>query len=68
MAARTVRREGDASVLAHFLLLTNAGSLVLVLAVSTVVAFGFWAVVSVAASLVGRAVWRLSAGRRAQPR
>jgi hypothetical protein len=59
--------DGD-GVLAHFLLLTSGGSLVLVLAVSTAVAVGFWLVVSAAVSLVGRAVWRLSARRRLHPR
>jgi hypothetical protein len=68
MAAEARRREARGSVLAHFLLFTSAGSLVLVLAVSTVVAVGFWMVVSVMASLVGRAVWWLSSGRRPHPR
>ena len=55
-------------MLAHFLLFTSAGSLVLVLAVSAAVGVAFWMVVSVAASLVGRAVWRLGSGRRPHPR
>jgi hypothetical protein len=55
-------------VLSHFLLFTGAGSLVLVLAVSTVVGACFWLAVSVAASLIGRVFWRLSSGRRPHPR
>jgi len=68
MAGGAGRREAGGSVLAHFLLFTSAGSLVLVLAVSAVAAVVFWTVVSVTASLVGRAVWWLSSGRRPHPR
>ena len=51
-------------MLGHFLVDTNAGSLVVVIAVSAAVAVAFWTVVSIAGSLVGRAVWRVSRRRR----
>jgi hypothetical protein len=52
-------------VLDHFILYTGAGSLVLVLAASAVVAVVVWSAVSLAAALIGRLLWRLAELSRA---